>query len=181
MNAPTIIILIIILIIGFVFFIRSKILRLISTTLRTSFFILIIAALIALFIPQIFNTAADLTFHVSGNYEKIQDLDKNFPLNNLADLPQNIIDLITGGNQIDKTETKFFEKNIYPSLVESLGFFYRILTLIISIVGLIGIIYVSYAASSVTDTENLKIRYEQLEKRVKELETQISTSKDTIN
>lgn len=129
--------------------------------------------------PQIFNTAADFTFHVSGNYQKIQELDKSFPLNNLADLPQNIIDLISGGNQIDKSESKFFEKNIYPSLVESLGFFYRMLTLIISIAGLIGIIYVSYAASSVTDTENLKIRYEKLEKRLEELETKILTSKDS--
>ena len=98
MNILSIIIVGLLLVLCFVFFIRSRVILLMSVGLKISFFLFIIMSLTAIFIPEIYNFLADFTLKQVGTYESIQNLDDKFILNTVSesskDLWENFMDLL---------------------------------------------------------------------------------------
>ena len=150
-----------------------------SASLQVGFFILLFLALSALFIPQIYRFLADFSLEQSGTLERIQEIDDNFLVGEIAETSEDIwhdIESVFTGEEapVEEDDLGFFEENVYPSLVSVVAFILRAAVLILSIVGLISIVYLSYATMGAGDVERLKGEYNQLKKRVEQLEAKLA-------
>jgi hypothetical protein len=172
MDYLIIFIVVVIVLLCLVYLIRNKVVHIVSKTLHLGFIVMVLVALSALFLPQIYRGVADFTLTTAGTYQNMQKLDTQ--VNTVIQAPQNILDAIgnflTGKqNEDKKTDNGFFVNSLYPSLVDTLGFFYRIFALILSIAALVAIIYFSYNFQSVDAMDKLKHRVDLLEKELKAL------------
>lgn len=180
MNIISIIILLCILVITFIFLIRSKIIFLMSAGLQVGFFALLFLTLSTLFLPQIYTFLSDFALTQSGTREKIEEIDEKFIVNDIAetseDVWNDIESIFTGEQQEEETDDTegLFEEHVYPGLVSLVAFILRTIILILSLVGLIAIVYLSYATMGATDIAQLQHNYEQLQKRVEMLEQRTS-------
>lgn len=177
MNLITIVLSILLFVLFFLFLMRSKLISLMSASLKITFFVLLITALSGLFTPQLYTMLADLTLKQTGTLETLQMLDEQFIINDIAetseDLLQDIENFFTGDEEESTDEQEqggIFERNIYPGLVKLIASIYRILATFLSIIGLIVIVYLSYATSGAGDIQKLKSRVVKLEERLKQLE-----------
>ncbi len=150
-----------------------------SAALRIGFFTLLLLTLSVLFLPQAYDYIADFTLKQAGTYEKIQQLDESFAINKITETSQNIWNDIENAlspdEQKEEAESeKFFEDNIYPSLVGITSFVFKASTLIVSLLGLVSITYLSYATGGYGNIEKLKREQKNLNERLKMLEKRMS-------
>ncbi|MBD3329279.1 hypothetical protein GF357_02185 [Candidatus Dojkabacteria bacterium] len=188
--------LIFLILICVVYAVRTKLVDLMVILLSVAFFLLIVLGIVGVFIPSVFTKLSDISLKASGTYEKILEIDKSIPGTNIsADLKESsnsivndVIAFFTGNNDENQnTEDSEFseieipsesnmgilEKNLYPSLVSTVAFIYRALSILVSIAGLITIVYLSYATAGVTDIYKLKKRISELEGRTINLENAV--------
>jgi hypothetical protein len=175
-----IIVCIVIAVLSITYVLRNKIVLMMSSGLHIAFVLFISTAIISLFIPTVFNSLANYTLENMGTLTSIQDIDKSISLDTVLEPTQNVIDEITSwwpwnntqeniqtnSNATQKTKGPL-ETNLYPSLVSFIENTYRIVTLLLSIIGMVVVIYASYATGNVHQID-------RLEKRVKYLENLIS-------
>lgn len=177
MDIITFVILAVLLLICFIYFIKSRIIRGLSFLLKLAFPFLVIVALSALFVPSIYTQVADFSVKQSQVYVSIQNLDKTIsPLFNLGG---SIFDGIFGGNS-QTEDKKVVEDTILPGVVDLIGELFRLVALIVSIAGLIGLTYFSYSFENVFEVSELKAEnktlkdsYFAMDKRIKQLEAML--------
>lgn len=176
MDIITIIILLILILFVVVYWLRGKLVSLLSNSIHLIFVLSIVLVLTGLFLPQIHEITADMFLKSAGTYNNIVDIDKALPLQNLIDAPGNIFDQfkdLFNPQQEDKDNnqnTGFFEENLYPSILSVTAALIRIFSIIIGFLGMGLVIYMSYIFSSTLDLERLKRKNIDLEERIKILE-----------
>lgn len=174
MDVLTVCITLVILCLGGLFFLRWKIVGLMSWGLKLAFPILLVIALSALFLPQVYNSGADLMLRQAGTYTTIRSLDKNIAA--IGNVPGNILGNLGnifnsgGSTQTNSDKPGFLESQLYVSLINLIGFLLRIFTLILSLIGMGVVLYLSYSTAGVTQSAELQIRVKQLEERLSALE-----------
>jgi hypothetical protein len=128
--------------------------------------------LIGIFAPFVYETGADLLLKQVGVYDQILTIDRDVPLQDLIDAPGNIFDFFGGSQDVENSNSDigFFEKSIYPSFLSIFTFLLRLYSLIFSFAGLIATVYLSYISTTVTDTENMKVKVRNHEARIAQLE-----------
>ncbi|MBD3363021.1 hypothetical protein GF362_04850 [Candidatus Dojkabacteria bacterium] len=127
-----------------------------------------------------YSKLADMTLKQFGIHESIQKIDYKLSLQSLTEPAEDLWDDIENffGDDIDDSEiaeieemeTGYFEKNLYPKLINLVTIIYRFFITLFSLAGLIVIVYLSYITSGITDLDNLKRKYSKLEKRIQTLE-----------
>jgi len=186
MNIITVILLVVLAGLGFVFVIRSKIMGLLAVLLKFGFPLLTVLMLLALFVPAVFDTAADFTLRQNGTYEQITQFDD--ALSPILDLPDSIfggLDDLFGGQQEEPAEEidseGLLEDNLYPTIVSVVSGILRLATIVISILGMVAIIYLSYTLEGSLSAHAMKKRVHDLEARVQQLEQQLSVATGTAS
>ncbi|HEQ65396.1 MAG TPA: hypothetical protein ENN64_01020 [bacterium] len=168
-----------------IYSVRNKLVDILILTLAVGYFISIGLGIIGIFFPNIPESLADLTLQKAGVYEQIREIDQSSPQNLLdeaKDMFNNLFGVFNDTDEnfsdIDETEDDkgFLEKTFYASLVAILAIIYRYIAIIASFLGQILIIYLSYAASGVIDARKAERRLDELNSRVRYLETVIRES-----
>ncbi|MCA9379040.1 hypothetical protein KC640_01295 [Candidatus Dojkabacteria bacterium] len=167
MNAFTIIVLVILVVMIVVFMLRSKLLLALHFLIKVLFPTFAVFVLIALFIPGVYETAADWSLRQIGTYDSLVGFDQQ--IDTLVSAPQNIWngiqDLFGAPSQVGESAQPL-ETQVYPGLVSGLAFIYRILCLSFSIIGMGVLVYLSYSTASQTEVEQLKLRVRSLEHKL---------------
>lgn len=168
MDAFTIISLVIMLVMVAVFLLRSRLLRLLHHLIKVMFPICIVFVLLSLFVPQVYTAAADWSLHQLGTYDTLVDFDEQ--IDSVLSAPQNLIGNIQelfGAEQAAGEPVRPLQRQVYPGLVAGLGLGYRLLCLILSLIGMGVLVYLSYTTASQTEVEMLKQRVQRLEQGLK--------------
>lgn len=183
MSYVAIFIIFLILVITLVFTIRTKLIGLMSFGLKFGYFMFVIIILSGLFIPKAYELLADFSLEQVGVKDNIIQLDESLNVNSVIDIQDNIVDgfldLISNQDSSDETADQteqsvgYFEENIYPSFVDIFAFIYRVLAVVIGLLGLVAIVYLSYITSGATDTQDLKSKVAHLEQKVQMLESRL--------
>lgn len=195
-TVVTILILALLLILSAALFMRKRLFVAMSVGLKIVYVLTVIGILSALLLPGVYRWAADQSLRAVGVYDRIEALDEKFVLvnvvanpgqtvDNIKDQINGIIGNIWGGNNegdssaedgnaevVDENEEGYFTKNLYPIFVDLLTSFYRLLTLVVSIILLVVVVYVSYGMSGATDLAMVDRKVARLEARIAELESQ---------
>lgn len=191
MNTVTIIMLVLITILVIIFLLKKKVLYFTSNLPNIFFPIFLLIALISIFSFNPFLKLSDYTFEKTGILNTIKNLDQRIyeisPKNLLDKAKQksdNLMDKVSdwlkkeekkeeNKQESSKDELKeagILEQELYPKLVFVLAVVYKIVIVILSILGLVLCIYFSYSMESIRDNANLRKEYRRLKERVKRLE-----------
>lgn len=167
----TIIVLIFIVVASAIFFLRSRIIRLMHWTLQILFPVLLILVLTGLFLPQFYTSLADNSLHTWGTYSSLKSIDTG--INALVSAPQGLINDIQnlfGGRSEEVQNFQYAETQIYPGLVSGLSGLYRVLVIVLSSFGMALIVYLSYSTAGAYTSAKLEQKVKLLEARIAELE-----------
>lgn len=138
----------------------------------------VIGVVIGLFFPQVFNSLADNTLVGLGTYGSLVQTDQT--LNDITDIPNQIIDSIGGflgggNNNPPAIQQDYLVAEIYPGLVSGLAAAYRVLALVLSLIGMVVVTYLSYSTAGAYEATKLQHKVKELEKRLEELESRTSS------
>jgi hypothetical protein len=180
----TLILVAIIAVLVAIFIFRYRIIAVMGVALNLLFVLMIVMGLSALFVPQVYAGLADQTLQQTGTLTTIRDFDKNISTVTTApqDIWQGILNLFGGStnNTATPTETAVksgpLENSLYPNLVNTITLIFRALALIISIAGMLVVIYLSYSTLGASKLTKLQSEYEELRKRMVQLETSNTTT-----
>lgn len=170
----TVIVLIFIVVSTALFFLRSKIIRLMHWTLQILFPILLILVLTGLFLPQLYTSLADNSLQTWGTYSSLKNIDNG--INAIISAPQGLINDIQnlfGGGSPEIQNFQYAETQIYPGLVAGLSGLYRVLIIIIGLVGMGMIVYLSYSTTGAYTSAKLEHKVKLLEARIAALEARL--------
>ncbi len=174
MNPILIIAVFVLLILAGLFFLKFRIVRLMHVGLQIAFPVFLILAVSALFVPQIYSSAADRSLQGLGVLVRIQELDHTIA--SFTNAPQNLIDQVqklfnTNSPSTSATNTGYVEQEFYPFLTNILALVYRGLIFVLSLLVMAAIVYLSYSTASLNEVAKLKQQYEMLSKRLALLES----------
>lgn len=171
---------IIILILSFIFLIRTKIVGLMGFLLKMSFPLCIILVFSGLLFAPLYKFLADQTLKQAGVYESVVGIDGE--INKITEPGGNIIDGLKDLLGRDKEDNIASEKAedegllqraVYNNLRGLLTLIYRVLAIVIGIVGMIAVVYLSYTIGFAADYVRLQADISVLEKRVEDLERKL--------
>lgn len=175
----TLIVLIFILATTCLFFLRSRLIRVLHWSLQILFPVLLILVLTALFLPQAYTSLADNSLRAWGTYSSLKNIDNG--INSIIAGPKDILDGIedffNGGNKDgDPEDFSYAETQIYPGLVNGLSGLYRVLVIVVGLVGMSLIVYLSYSTAGAYTSAKLDHKVKVLEARISELEARLIVS-----
>ncbi len=193
MNAINIALLIFIVVLALLFAFKGRIIRVMGLGIKILFPMLAILAIVAIFLPGVFDTAADLSLKQAGTYENIRKIDEKInPFDSAIDdveegvsnFWEDLEDLFSQKDEASVDESSendsesgeaasleedskgVLESNLYPALVSLISGILRLVALVTSLVGMIVLIYLSYTTGSAIEVEDLKARVRQLEENL---------------
>ena len=131
---------------------------------------MVLAALAALFLPDIFKQLTESALSSSALAVQLKYLDAT--LTSAGSLSGGILDSIKNlFQQGTAANTPAYQSQLYPQLIELTANILRWGTLIISVVLMTIITYLRFSFAGTDDTRKLRKEYNELEARLKALET----------
>ncbi len=125
-----------------------------------------IVAMSALFLPVVYQGAAEVAFSEAQFSQQLKALDST--LTTAGNLPNNFIDKIHELLNQENTDSREYKSELYPQFINLVGEVLRWVTFILAFVIMLLISYTRYAFSSVFQVDKLEKRVRELERITKE-------------
>jgi len=161
--------LILIFIIAFLFY--RQIIGINLFFLNIAFIIAGIIAITALFVPGIFHSFANTVFENTPFAVTLKDFDTS--ITNVSKVPNQLLDELRSLLRQNPSQNQdvSFQSELYPNFLDLVGSMFRWAAFILAVLIMAFIVYLKYAFSGVYQTKELRKEIEDLQKRLKLLET----------
>ncbi|MCC7304049.1 hypothetical protein IT418_01380 [bacterium] len=184
MNIFTVIYLSLIVGLTLLFFLRSRVEKLLVLISQIVLIVSLAGAVSSLFLTRPFVYLAEFSLQNAGTLDTIKKIDAALPITKVVTPVQDLVEKIqnlwrkdsekpplTVVEQPQKTETGILEAEVYPSIVAVITQLYKSTTMLVSLMGLILSVYLNFSLSNVNEVAKLKRQYFELAKKLDDQKT----------